>query len=157
VSVASARGDELLHSVEHEAVAAAPGRRLDRRGVGAGAGLGQAEGAELLTGGHRPQVALFLLRRTEFEDRQAGERVVHAEDGRAGAVARRDLHDGEGVAHGIRPCPTPLFRHHHAHQAKLARTLARRLGARRQLALRETARGVADQTLSFGQHLWPPE
>ena len=54
-------GDEDLAAVEHPVVALVLGHRLLHGGVGARAGLGQAESAQPLAGGQLGQVLLLLL------------------------------------------------------------------------------------------------
>jgi hypothetical protein len=67
------RGDELLDAAQHILVAGTARPRLDRRGVGAGLRLGQAEGGQHLAARHRLQEALLLLWSAELQQRQPTE------------------------------------------------------------------------------------
>ena len=159
---AAARGDELLGAVEDEFVADALGARRDRRGVRAGAGFGEAEGAQKLAAGEGTQEAFLLLRRAVAQDRQADQRVVHLERRRRRAVRRRDLHDGERIGDVVGAGAVELRRHGHAQHAELAHAsegFARETrdaiafgSRRRQFPRRELAGHVADLPLAFGQH-----
>ena len=155
----AARGDELLHAVQHPAVAAPLGAGPEVRGVGAGLRLGEAEGTQHLAARQRLQPALLLLGRAVGQERGAVGRVVDAHHRGEPAVARGDLLQRQHVGHHVGAGAAPFGRHAHAHEAHAAhlgqqrpRDLARRLpGAdmRRHLLLREGARGVADQGLFF--------
>ncbi|MNG03206.1 hypothetical protein D3C84_862750 [compost metagenome] len=87
-------------------------------GIGTGLGLGQGERAEHRTAGQRLEEAFFLIVVAVMQDRHTTHRVVHAHDGRAGAVARSDFFQG----HGVRKVPgiatAPLFRHQHAEETQ---------------------------------------
>ena len=155
----AARGDELLHPVQHPAVAAPLGPGLEVRGIGAGVRLGEAEGAQHLAARQRFQPLLLLLRRAVGQQRRAVGRVVDAHHRREPAVGRRDLLQRQHVGDHVGAGAAPFGRHAHAHEAQpahlgqqRARDLARRLpGADmgQHLLLREGAGGVADQDLFF--------
>ncbi|MNF90364.1 hypothetical protein D3C84_729240 [compost metagenome] len=115
-----AGGDELLGAVEHVAVAVATGAGAQVAGVGAGLRLGEGEGADLLAARQRDEEAALLLVVAEAQDRHAAHRVVHAHDGRAGAVAGGDFLQGHGVAQVAGLRAAPVFRHQHAHEPQLA-------------------------------------
>jgi hypothetical protein len=89
-------GDEGLGTVDEVGVPLALGRGLDRGDVGAGAGLGDAEGTDLLAGdpGHQP--ALLLLLGPEVEDRRHRDRGV-------GVEARGDAARPAGVSQLLDP------------------------------------------------------
>ena len=96
--------DPLLGAVEDELVAVAAGARLQRDGVGAMVGLGQAEGADRLQRRHARQPALALLLGAEQVDGLHGEVRVHAEEGPDAAVGPRPLHAHE-ARRRWRSCP----------------------------------------------------
>ena len=133
------------------------GARRDRARVGADVRLGQAEAAELLAARERLQVVLLLRVGAEREDRSAHDGVLHADDGRRGAVARGDLLERQGERQVVHRRAVPLLGHHHAHRAELAQLaqfVAREMrlaiparGIGRELVLRERAHRVAHQLL----------
>ena len=159
----AARSDELLGTVQHVVVTVAAGAGLQEARVGTGLRLGQGEGAEHRTLGQRTEEALLLLGAAELVDRHAADRVVHAHDGRAGAVASGDLLEGHGVGQvpGLRAAP--FLGHQHAEEAEVGH-LADRLGRETVLAvpvggerfqpfLGELPRHVTDLDLFFaGNH-----
>ena len=161
MSAVLARGDELLHAVQHPAVALAHRARLEVRGVGARVRLGQAEGAEDLAARQRLQPLLLLLGRAVGQQRRAVGRVVDAHHRRQPAVGRRDLLERQHVGHHVGARAAPFGRHRHAHEAEpahlgeqRARDLAGGLPGpdmRQHLLAREGAGGVADQGLFFSE------
>src|SRR5689334_628460 len=96
---ADAVGDEGLGAVDDVAAVDLAGEGRDAGDIGAGAGLGDAEGADLLTGdpGHQP--ALLLLLSAEVEDRRHRDRGVGVEPGgdAPGASAAGELLDPDRV------------------------------------------------------------
>ncbi|MNQ72638.1 hypothetical protein D3C85_873480 [compost metagenome] len=116
----AARGDELLAAIEHIVFAVAPGAAAQVTGIRTGLGFGEGEGAEHPALGQRAEEALLLLIAAVFQDRHAAHRVVHAHDGRAGAVAGGDFLQGHGVAQVAGLRAAPVFRHQHAHEPQLA-------------------------------------
>ena len=115
-------GDELLDAVEHVSIPVAPGARGQRRGVGAGAGLGQAVTRDQIHAGEARQIAAFELRRAEPVD-DPGDHVVDGEERRHGrATGRQRLEDQRRVEAG------------HAAAAMLLAHVNRRHAERRGLA-----------------------
>ncbi|SEP47173.1 hypothetical protein SAMN02990966_06795 [Rhodospirillales bacterium URHD0017] len=159
---AAAGGNELLGAVQDELVADPLGARRDRRGIGAGARFGEAEGAQKFAAGEWTQEAFLLLRRAVPQERQADQRVVYLERRRRRAVRCRDIHDGEGIGDIVGAGAVELRRHGQAQHAELTHAgegLAREAwdpvsfgGRRRQFPGRELAGHVADLPLAFGQH-----
>ena len=113
-----AGGDELLDAVQHEMVAVARGAGGDRRGVGTGVRLGQAEAAEHVATGERLQVFLLLFVAAVLHRDAAGQRVLHADDGRGGAIAGGDLLQHQHQAHVVHAGTVPFFGHGDAHGAE---------------------------------------
>ncbi len=105
-----ARGDELLGAVQHVVVAVATGGGADRRGVRAHVRLGEAERAEHVAARERHEPAFALRVGAVGEDRAADHRVLHADDGRARAVAGGDLLQREGERHVIEARAAPALR-----------------------------------------------
>ena len=142
-------------------VAVAPGAGLQRGGVGAGLGLGQGEAADPFAAGEPGQEALLLFRRPEFHDGAAGDRIMHADDGRAGAVARRDFLQHAGIGDRANVEAAKFLRRGHAQKTKFAHRLefiggeamlAVAIGrSRRQLVAGETPRHVPDFALRLVQ------
>ena len=157
----AAGGDELLGAVQHVVITVAPGTGAQVAGIGAGLGLGEGEGADHPSFRQWPQELVFLRVGAVLQDRHAGDRVVHAHDGRAGAVAGRDLFERHGVRQVAAGVAVPFLRHQHAEKAQLghfADGIGRivvfavpALRIRRQAFLRKTARHVLDAELFFGQ------
>ena len=155
------RRDELLDAVQHVVVAGALGARDDRAGVGTDLGLGQAEAAQPFATRERRQVVLLLHVGAECRDRSADDRVLHADDRRGRAVARRDLLQHDGERDVVEAGAAPALGRHHAHRAQLAQRaelIARKVPlavpsrcVRREPLLRERAHRVADQLLRLGQ------
>ncbi len=118
---ADAVGDEGLRSVDHVAAVDPLGRGADARDVGSRAGLGDAEGADLLPSDRRPQEALLLVVGAELEDRRRGDAGVGAE---AGAHATRAAGPGEllgpdGVVEVVATLAAQLHRVLEAEEAEL--------------------------------------
>ncbi len=86
---ADAVGDEGLGAVDDVAAVDPLGEGRDAGDVGAGAGLGDAQGADLLAGDPRHQPALLLLLGAEVEDRRHRDRGVGVEAGGDPARAAR--------------------------------------------------------------------
>src|SRR5690606_9227955 len=89
-------GDEALSTVENVVVAVTLGAGLERGGVGADVGLGQAEGADQLARRQARQILALLLLGAVDQDALRADAVVSAEDGTEG---RRGLADLEGHQH----------------------------------------------------------
>ena len=132
-------GDELLDAVEHVSIPVAPGARGQRRGVGAGAGLGQAVTRDQIHAGEARQIAGFELRRSEPVD-DPGDHVVDGEERRHGrATGRQRLEDQRRVEAG------------HAAAAMLVAHVNRRHAERRGLAQDSTGKcSVSSQRSAFG-------
>ena len=96
---ADAVGDEGLGAVDHVAAVDLLGGGADAGDVGAGAGLGDAQGADLLAGDSGDQPALLLLLGAEVEDRRHRDRGVGVEPGGdpAGAAGAGQLLDPDRV------------------------------------------------------------
>ena len=96
---ANAVGDEGLGAVDDVAAVDALGEGGDAGDVGAGAGLGDPERADLLAGDPGDQPTLFLLLGAEVEDRRHRDRGVGVEAGRdaAGATGPCELLDPDRV------------------------------------------------------------
>lgn len=130
---------------------------LQAAGIGASLRLGQGESTEHRTCRQRGEELLFLLLVAEAQDRHATHRVVHAHDGRAGAIARSDFLQGHGIGHITGVATAPLLRHQHAEQAQFghlvdglfreAMVLVPLLGKRLQAFLGERTYRVGDLLL----------
>ena len=96
---ADAVGDEGLGAVDDVAAVDPLRQGGDAGDVGAGAGLGDPEGADLLAGDPRHQPALLLLLGAEVEDRRHRDRGVGVEPGgdAAGAARAGQLLDPDRV------------------------------------------------------------
>jgi hypothetical protein len=156
-----AGGDELLDAVEDEIVAIAVGAGGDRRRIGAGMRLGEAEAAEHLAARQRLQPVLLLLVAAVLHRDAAGQRILHADDRRGGAVAGGDLFDYQHQRHVVHAGAAPLFGNDHAERAEFAE-FAQRIGRKgvmavplgskgRQALLRKVAQRVADHFLFLCQ------
>src|SRR5882724_5490275 len=157
-----ARRNELLASIEHERVAAAPRARLDRRSIGARVWLGQAECPQQFTGCQRTQVASLLVLVAVVKQGEADQRVVHLECRRGRAIGGGDLYDGQRVGNVVESRAAILLRYDHAHHAKsghLVKHLTREPrhpiplgGTRRELLSRELPHHCTRLTLRFREH-----
>ena len=96
---ADAVGDEGLRAVDDVAAVDLLGEGGDAGDVGAGAGLGDPQRADLLAGDARHQPALLLLLGAEVEDRRHRDRGVGVEPGgdAAGAAGAGQLLDPDRV------------------------------------------------------------
>jgi hypothetical protein len=156
-----AGGDELLDAVEDEMIAIAVGAGADRRRIGTGMRLGEAEAAEHLAARQWFEPGFLLLVAAVFHGDAAGQRVLHADDGRGRAVAGGDLLDHQHQRHVVHAGAAPFLGDDHAERAELAE-FAQRLGGKgvmavplggegRQALLREIAQRVADHFLFLCQ------
>ena len=93
----SRAGDELLDPVEHIRIALAPRARRKRRGVGAGARLGQAIARKQLHRGELGQIMRLQGRRAEAVDHRGDHVVDRQIRGDAGAARRQRLEDQRRV------------------------------------------------------------
>ena len=118
---ADAVGDEGLGAVDDVGVAAAPGGGGEGGDVGAGAGLGDPQGADLLAGDPRHQPALLLLLGAEVEDRRHRDRGVGVEAGgdAAGAAGAGQLLDPDRVVQVGAALAAQLLRELEAEEAEL--------------------------------------
>ena len=126
-----AGGHEHLGAVEHIASVAMFGAGEDIAGIRSALRLGQAEGAEHFAARHRAEEFLLLLRRAVLDQRHAADRIVAAHDGGDGAVAGRDLLEGDRIGDVVEGGAAVFGRNRHAHEAELAQLgdrLARELG-----------------------------
>ncbi|MNF72779.1 hypothetical protein D3C84_547620 [compost metagenome] len=87
-------------------------------GVGTGLGFGEGKSAEHRTAGQWLEEALLLIVVAVVEDRHATHGVVHAHDGRAGAVAGGDFFQGHGVGQVTGVATAPLLWNEHAEKAQ---------------------------------------
>jgi len=101
----AARCDEMLDAVEDELAAGALRARRDRGGVRAGLRLREAKRAKLLAFSQRPEKPVLLLHCAVFEDRHAGQTVMHLQRGRCRAICRRDFGDRKHVTDVIDAMP----------------------------------------------------
>ena len=106
--------DPLLRAVQNPAVAVRHGGRPERAGVGAGARLGESEGAEALATSERRHEAGTLLVGAERQDRKRRRARVHGHRDADSGVRARKLLEHEDVATGSRRPPrrTPPGRRH---------------------------------------------
>jgi hypothetical protein len=152
-----AGGDELLDAVEDKEIAVVVGTGGDRGRVGAGMWLGQAEAAEHLAARQWLQPGFLLLVAAILHGDAAGQRVLHADDGRGGAVTGGDLFDHQHQRHVVHAGASPLFGDDHAERAEFAEfaqgfsredVVAVPFGGEgRQAFLRKVAQRVADHFL----------
>ena len=114
-------GDEGFLAVDHVAVAVFFGAGFHALQVGAGAGLGHADGAHGFTADHLRQPGLFLLFRAQVEDVGRDDVRVHGQVGGQGAEAhaRGFFHHDRGEAE-VRAETAVLFRDVNAQQAVFA-------------------------------------
>lgn len=91
-------GDEGLRAVDDEVVAVGDRGRGDRGEVGAGAGFGQRDGADLLAGDHRREPAFVLLIGTERDEVRGDEIVLTVDRHRhVGGAGAGELFDDDRV------------------------------------------------------------
>ena len=90
-------GDPHLAAVEHPVVAVAPGPGAHRRRVAAGVGLGQAEAADRLAGGHPRQPLLLVLLAAPAVDRVHRQRALHGHEAAQPGVDGLELAAGDAV------------------------------------------------------------
>ncbi len=93
----AAVGDEALGAVDDVLVALADGGRAHAGDVGAGVGLGQAEGGELVVLGQHPEVLLLELLGAGEGERRGGEAVGADRGGDAGAAPGELLLDDRAL------------------------------------------------------------
>ena len=156
----SGAGDELLDAVEHVIRPVPPGARRQRRGVGAGAGLGQAIAGDELHAGEPGQIAAFQLRRAEAVD-DPGDHVVDREERRHGrATGRQRLEDQRRVeaGHAAAAMLVADVNRRHAERRGLAQDVDRKMlglvpakRVRRDALVGEGFRHVADGEMVCGQ------
>ena len=136
-------------------------RRAGRAGVGACAGLGQAERGESPSRREPRQPLLLLLLGAEEVDRHRPERGVRGDGDRHGRVDARQLLDRDRVRERVRAGAAVLLRDRHAHQPELgqlrdqlvreASLAVELLGDRRDPRLRELPHGAADELLLLAE------
>ncbi len=132
-----------------------------RAGVRAGVGLGQAEAADRLAGGHARQPLGLLLLRAPAPDRVHRQRPLHGHQRAQPAVAGLELQAREPVRGRGRAGAAVAGEVHaeHAELAELRRELARRearllepvADVREHAVAHERAHGVADVALLVGE------
>ena len=156
-----AAGDELLGAAEAIAVAVRHCAGAQVRRVRARLRLGEAEAAQHVAAREGAEEAFLLLFGAAPEYAGADQRVVDAHRRGRADIARRDLLHGERVGHVVGTRPVPFRRHQHPHEPEPAHAgedvvrvaavqvpIAR---VRRELALGEVARHVADHALLVGE------
>ena len=118
---ADAVGDERLRAVDDVAAVDLARERPDRGDVGAGAGLGDPERADLLAGDRRAQEALVLVGGAELEDRRRRDPGVGAEPGAdpARRAAGGELLGPDGVVDVVAALAAELLRVLEAEEAEL--------------------------------------
>ncbi len=102
----SGAGDERLGAVQHVIVALAPGAGLQRRGVGARAGLGQAVGGDQVHAAQRRQEALAQRLVAEAVDHPGGHVVDRQERGGRDIAAGQRLEHDRRIEPGSAEPPT---------------------------------------------------
>ena len=134
---------------------------LHRRRVAAGVGLGQAEAADELAGGHARQPALLLLVGAELPDREHRERALDRDEAAQPAVGRLELAARDAVVRRAR-ARAAVAAEVHAEQAELAdrrREVARRqravlvplLDVREHAVRGEAPHGLRDEPVLVGE------
>ena len=128
-------GDEPLAAVDDPRAAVGavfvPGGRARPAGVAAGAGLGQAVGAEHLALGHRDEEALLLLVRAGEVERPAAEAGVGGDDEPERAPDAADLLDRDRVGEGVEAGAALVLGDRDAEPAELADAATMSVGKRR--------------------------
>src|SRR5215216_1599808 len=156
----AAIGDPHLGPVEHPVAALLAGAGAHPGRVGAEVGLGQAEAADHLAGGHGRQPAPLLLLGAVAPDRVHGQGALDRDEAAGPGVAGLQLQAGQAVADGV-GAGAAVALQVHAEQAQVAELLGQLAG---QLAALEpagdlgqhpvgdeAAGGVADQPLLLRQ------
>jgi hypothetical protein len=122
--------DEALGPVDHPLVAVEAGGGAGGSGVGPAAGLGQAEGTELLAGRELREPLRLLLVRAEAVDGHRAERHPRLQGDRDGRVDARELLQGEAEGEVVPAHAAELLadgQAEQAHRAHLAHELVREL------------------------------
>ncbi len=101
--------DERLLAVHHVVRPVAPGRRAQRRDVGASARLGDRERRDLLAGQDRRQHPRLECRRGQGHDRRRGDRVRHQRGQQAARAALRQFDAGDEPVERIRARDAAVF------------------------------------------------
>src|SRR5262245_30275243 len=157
----AAVGDVDLVAVHLPSARHLLGARLGAGGVGARAGLGEAERADRLALGHRRQELDLLLLAAVGRHRSAAERHVRGQRDARGGAHPRDLLDGDRVAQGVEPGAAVALGIREPHEAQLAH-LAHDVGGEllllvdlagngRQDLVRELARHLSDLVMLFSE------
>ena len=156
-----ALADEALGPGDQVLVAVAHGARADRRGVGAGLGLGDGERDQLPPGGEVGDPALLLLVGPGDEERQGAQALDREDEAgrRAGAADLLDREAGgeEVAAEAAEPLGEVDGEDVVGREELLdvPRELGRPVdlgGARGDLLVGEVADGVAQEALLLGEH-----
>src|SRR5205823_5752063 len=116
----AAVGGEGLGAVEDPAALDLLGPGAGARGVRAGAGLGEAPGADLLAAGERRHPAAALLLVAELEDVVGTQRVVRGDADAHRGVDARQLGDDDDVLDIAQARAAVLLREEDAEEAELA-------------------------------------
>ena len=154
-------GDPHLLAVQDPVVAVAAGAGPHRAGVRAGVGLGQAEAADRLAGGHPRQPLLLLLLRAPAPDREHRQRALDRDQaadaasrrprapcrrGRRRWRRRRRSRSPRGACRARRACPVRA-----PARSGIVRLLEPVADVRHDLVADEGADGVADVALLVGE------
>ena len=115
-------------------IAIAVGAGADRRRIGTGMRLGEAETTEHLAARQWFEPGFLLFVAAIFHGNAAGQGVLHADDGRGRPVTGSDFLDDQHQRHVIHAGTAPLFGYDHAECAELAE-FAQRLGGKGVLAV----------------------
>ncbi len=112
-------GDEHLVAVDHVGIAVAARPGAQRGGIGAGVGLGETVGAELLTGEHRrqPGLANGLV---GVAGENPVDHVVDGQKGGGGGAALGQLLDDQGRIEAAQAQPAGGFRGVETAEAKVS-------------------------------------
>ncbi len=116
----AAVGDKDLLAVEQPVVALVDGGGLGAARVGAGVGLGEAEGADLLTLGQGNQIFFLLLLGAEGEDGPGAQGHMGGQNHACAAVHPGQLLHRDGIAHNVKPRAAVLLGIGDAHQPHLS-------------------------------------
>ena len=154
-------GDEELLAVDHPVRPVAGRARGEVAGVGPGAGLGEAEAAELRRGGELRQPLLLLLLGAVEEDRLADQPAADRHDPAQGGVGAAELLHRERVGHVVAADAAVLLGDGEAEEAELGHLRHDREvdglvvvplhPVRHGLALEEVAGEVAEGLLLLGE------
>ena len=155
-----AGGDPHLLAVENVFVADLAGARAHAAGIGAEAGFGESEAAELFALLHRRQPGLFLLLAAEVVDGIHAQSRLHADEAAHAGVAALEFLRHQSVF-DVAHAGAAVALERRAEEAEIGHGLdqfARKAAGAvalfddgDEVVFDELARGVADQALFFGE------